>query len=59
MSKKYKLNEQLLDTKSGITKLEKDGFSRTEIVDYMYKETPGLNASQRRKIISNLYDRKE
>lgn len=55
---KYKLNEQLIDTKGGIHKLERDGFTRSDIVDYMYKATPGVSQQERKEIIRRLYDRR-
>lgn len=58
MSEKYKINENLLDTKGGIAKLERDGFSRESIHKQMYKVTSGASTSERREIMKKLYDRK-
>lgn len=56
---KYKLNEQLLDTKGGVKKLEYDGFTRSQIIDYMYKATPGVSQKERTELVKRLYDRRE
>jgi len=56
---KYKLTDQLLDTRSNIHKLERDGFDRRQIIDFMYKATQGVSQQERTKIIERLYDRKE
>ena len=56
---KYKINANLLDTRGGIAKLERDGFSRERIHKEMYKVTEGASTQERTKIMANLYKRKE
>lgn len=59
MSKpKYKITEQHLDTKHGIAKLTRDGFTREQISKSMYAHAGTLNASEARSIFKKLYDRK-
>jgi len=59
MSTKYKITEQILDTKGGIAKLERDGFSREQLHREMYKVTDGASTQERREIMQRLYKRKE
>lgn len=59
MRPKYKLNINHIDSKSGIHKLERDGFTREQIIATMYKETKGASKEERTKLVQNLYDRKE
>jgi hypothetical protein len=54
---KYKLNEQLLDTRGGAEKLKRDGFTQSQIIDYMYKATPGVSQPERTELIKRLYER--
>ena len=56
---KYKLTEQLLDTRSNIAKLERDGFTREQISKSMYKITEGACQDTRTELMSKLYDRSE
>ena len=59
MSQKYKITEQILDTKGGIAKLERDGFTRSEIHDQMYKVTHDASTPERREIMQKLYKRNQ
>ena len=56
---KYKITEQLLDTRAGIAKLERDGFSKETISKSMYKLTEGACQDTRKEIMSKLYDRSD
>lgn len=58
MSNKYRITEQHLDTKHGIARLERDGFSRESIMKSMYNLTPGVDQRERTKIVKELFDRK-
>lgn len=55
--KKYKPSLRDFEQIGGCAKLEKDGFSRSEIHDFMYKLTDGANTEYRTKLMGNLYDR--
>lgn len=57
MRPKYKMNINHIDSKHGIHKLERDGFTREQIIATMYKETKGAKQSERTELIQNLYDR--
>lgn len=59
MSQKYKITEQILDTKGGIAKLEKDGFTRQDIHNQMYKVTHGASTNDRRELMQKLYKRSQ
>ncbi len=54
---KYKLTEQHLDTKYGIARLQKDGFTREQIAKSMYAHAGKASADEIRKLTKKLYDR--
>lgn len=54
---KYKPTLKDYETPGGIDKLERDGFSREQIIDRMYKLTDGASDQYRNKLCNNLYDR--
>lgn len=56
---KYKLTMAHIDKASNIHKLERDGFTKEQVMKTMYKETAGAPQREREQIISKLYDRKE
>ena len=56
-TKKYRITEHHLDTKAGIARLERDGFTRQDISRAMYDNSPGASTDERRKIMKNLHDR--
>ena len=58
MSTKYRISEKDLQTKHGIAKLERDGFSRETIMKSMYNLTPGVSQVERTAIVKELFDRK-
>ncbi len=55
---KYKINEKHISDKHGIARLERDGFSRQDIMHSMYNLTPGVDQRERTKIVKELFDRK-
>lgn len=55
--RKYRITESHLDRKDGITKLEKDGFSREEISRAYHKSVRGANHKESRAVLNRLYDR--
>lgn len=56
---KYKINLNHLETRHGIAKLERDGFTRETIMKTMYKETDGMKQQDRTQLVSKLFDRRE
>lgn len=56
---KYKISIHDIERQGGIAKLERDGFSREQIMKTMYKKTDGASTEQRQEIVSRLYDRRE
>ena len=56
---KYKITPGMLETKGAISKLEKDGHTRESISKAMYNITDGATVEQRRKIVSDLYERNQ
>lgn len=56
--KKYQITEHHITTPGGIEKLKRDGYTRSEIMQKMYKVTDGATQDQRTKIVSELF-RKE
>lgn len=60
MSKpKYTLKFSHLLEQSNCHKLERDGFTKADVHNVLYKESDGASQRQREDIISRLYDRKE
>lgn len=47
----------MLESKGNIAKLERDGHTRESIHKAMYNITDGASTEQRRKIVSELYER--
>lgn len=56
---KYQININHLETKHGIAKLERDGFSREQISKSMYKATEGMKTPERTQLMEKLFDRSE
>ena len=56
--KKYSLTEHHITQPGGIEKLKRDGYTRSEIMQKMYKVTSGASTDERTKIVSELF-RKE
>ena len=56
---KYKISINDIERKGGIAKLEKDGFSREQIIKKMYHLTDGASQSQRTDMVNKLYNRAE
>lgn len=56
---KYKLTIAHIDKTANISKLERDGFTKEQIMKTMYKETAGASQREREQIISKLYDRRK
>lgn len=54
---KYKLTEQHLDTRHGIAKLERDGFTRQDISRALYDNAGKISADESRNIMKKLHDR--
>ena len=54
---KYKITEQHLDTRAGIARLERDGFSREQIAKSLYAHAGKITADDARKLTKKLYDR--
>ena len=55
--KKYRITEHHITQQGGIEKLKRDGYTRSEIMQTMYKVTDGANKDQRTKIVSELYNK--
>lgn len=56
---KYKISINDLETRHNVNKLERDGFSRQQIVDAIYKHTDGASQQQRTKMLDMVYDRSQ
>ncbi len=54
---KYRINESHFE-KHGVARLERDGFTKTEIMKKMYDLTPGMSQVDRTALVKDLYDRK-
>jgi hypothetical protein len=57
MMTKYKPSLKDFETPGGIFKFEKDGFTRKQIIERMYKLTDGATDKYRNALCNNLYDR--
>lgn len=56
---KYSISIRDLETKHNVSKLERDGFTRRDIIKEMYKKTDGLSDQLRNKMVNQLFDRSE
>lgn len=56
---KYTPTIKDFESRHGISKLERDGFSREQIMKTMYQKTEGMNQADRTQLVSKLFDRKE
>tara|TARA_R110000868_G_scaffold177028_6_gene415278 strand:+ start:819 stop:998 length:180 start_codon:yes stop_codon:yes gene_type:complete len=56
---KYKPTITDYETRHGIAKLERDGFSREQIMKGMYKQTEGMPQEKRIELVTKLFDRSE
>ena len=54
---KYKIQEKHFET-HGIKRLERDGFSRQQIMHSMYNLTPGVSQKERTALVKELFNRK-
>jgi hypothetical protein len=55
---KYKITEHHITQPGGVEKMKRDGYTRSEIMQTMYKVTNGASKDERSKIVSELF-RKE
>lgn len=53
--KKYKITEHHITQPGGVEKMKRDGYTRSEIMQTMYKVTDGASQEQRTKIVSELF----
>ena len=56
---KYKLTMAHLLQQSGIHRLERDGFTKSDIHNVLHREANEASRDEQAKIIGQLYDRKE
>jgi hypothetical protein len=56
--KKYKITEHHITQPGSVEKMKHDGYTRSEIMQTMYKVTDGANKKERNSIVSELF-RKE
>jgi hypothetical protein len=60
MSKpKYKISINDLETKHNVAKLERDGFTRHDIIASVYKHAGDASDRERKEMVSKLFDRRE
>jgi len=53
--KKYRITEHHITQQGGIEKLKRDGYTRSEIMQTMYKVTSGASKDERSKLVSDLF----
>jgi hypothetical protein len=53
--KKYRITEHHITQPGGIEKMKRDGYTRSEIMQTMYKVTSGASTDERTKIVSELF----
>ncbi len=56
---KYRININHLESQGACQKLERDGYTRHDIIREMYKVTDGATTQERENIVNKLYDRSE
>ena len=54
---KYRISEKHFET-HGVKRLERDGFSRQDIMHSMYRLTPGMSQKERTELVKQTFDRK-
>lgn len=54
---KYKININDLEKRHNVAKLERDGFTRSQIIDAVYKNTDGAPQNVRTEMVNRLFDR--
>lgn len=54
---KYRITEHHITQQGGIEKLKRDGYTRSEIMQKMYKVTDGASKEERTKIVSELFNK--
>lgn len=59
VSRRYNITLRDLEQRHNVAKLERDGFTRQDIISAMYKHTDGASQEQRTEIINRIYDRSE
>ena len=52
---KYQINPSHLEDKGGAERLKRDGFTRADISQALYKHTEGASQQKRNEIMSNLF----
>lgn len=57
--KKYKISLSDLESRHSINKLERDGFTRHDIIKSLYEKTDGASQEIRTKMATMIYDRSE
>lgn len=55
--KKYKITEHHVTEPGGIEKLKRDGYTRSEIMQKMYRVTEGATKDQQTRIVTELFRR--
>jgi len=53
--KKYRITEHHITQPGGVEKMKRDGYSRSEIMQTMYKVTSGASKDERSKLVSDLF----
>lgn len=53
--KKYRITEHHITQPGGVEKMKRDGYTRSEIMQTMYKVTSGASTDERTKIVSELF----
>ena len=52
---KYKITEHHITQPGGVEKMKRDGYTRSEIMQSMYKITSGASKDERSKLVSDLF----
>jgi hypothetical protein len=53
--KKYRITEHHITQPGGVEKMKRDGYTRSEIMQTMYKVTSGASKDERSKLVSDLF----
>lgn len=53
--KKSRITEHTITQPGAVEKLKRDGYSRSDIMQSMYKITRGASDSERRQIVSEIF----
>jgi len=59
MTTKYKLKLSDIERNGGIAKLDRDGFTKQQVMQTVHREMRGATRDEKAKVVEKLYNRQE